>query len=169
MEPLQRAASCVTESVFRPSARGYSAGTGHAMILNKGRPVRLSAAQPLLLFAQLEYDVVRTDDVDRGPWKVRTRGYRYHVLSADEDEVALYHWHPGGTSTYEDPHVHVGPTQLHGEAIITKRMHLPSGRIAFEQVLTLMIREFGVEPRRDDHEAVIEDCFSRFAKWRTWT
>jgi hypothetical protein len=169
MEPLQRAASCVTESVFRPSVNGYRGGSGHAMILNEGRPVRLRAAQPLLLFAQLEYDVVRTDDVNRGPWKVRTRGYRYHVLSVDEREVVLYHWHPGGASRYEDPHVHVGGSQLSHGAVLTGKTHLPGGRIAFEQVLTLLIQECDVVPLRDDHVDVLDDCFQRFAKWRTWT
>lgn len=169
LDPLQLAASCVTDSIFRVSAEGYRPGEGHALILNRGQAVSLAARQPLQLYAQLEYDVVETDDDDRGPWKVRTRAYRHHVLTADTSEVALYHWHPGGTSRYEDPHAHVGTTQLRRAAIITGRMHLPSGRIAFEQVLMLLIREFGIEPRRDDHEAVIEDCFARFAKWRTWT
>jgi hypothetical protein len=151
------------------SANFPSANTTLTRPLCRRRPVRLSGAQPLLLFAQLEYDVVRTEDVDRGPWKVRTRGYRYHVLSADEREVVLYHWHPGGTSRYEDPHAHVGRSQLAPGAVLTGKTHLPGGRIAFEQVLALLIREFGIEPRRDDHADVLDDCFQRFAKWRTWT
>lgn len=125
----------------------------------------------LLLSAQLEYDVIRLDDVDApsgGPWKVRTRAYRYHVMTEDLCEVLLWHRHPGGNSTYLDPHLHVGATQLDSDAIISRARHHPTGRIAFEQVLLQLIDEFHVVQQREDWETKLNETLQRFATWRTW-
>lgn len=171
LDPLQRAASCVTRSVFRPSSNGYKAGSGHGLILNKGEPVTLPGAARLLLSAQLEYDLVKLSDPPpgvRGPWKVATRAYRYHVLTADHCEVALWHWHPGNEG-HSDPHLHVGATQLSKDAVISHKNHHPTGRIAFEQVLLQLITEYdGVEAERADAIEQLNETFARFAKWRTW-
>lgn len=171
LDPLQVAASCVTRSVFRPSGNGYKAGTGHALILNKGDPVALSGSARLLLSAQLEYDVVKLDEPPPeadGPWKVRTRAYRYHVLTADFCDVALWHWHPGGESLHCDPHLHLGATQLQSDAVISHKNHHPTGRIAFEQVLLHLIGEYGVEAQRTDATTTLNETLARFAEWRTW-
>lgn len=171
LSPLQVAATCVTSSVFRPDPDGYSAGCGHSLILNKGEFVTLAGPDRLQLAAALEYDVVRLDDPPpgaEGPWKVRTRAYRYHVVAQDLAEVALWHWHPGGSSKYIDPHMHIGRQQILPDAVISRATHHPTGRIAFEQVLQQLIQEFGIEPRRDDWNERLEESLARFAEWRTW-
>lgn len=171
LEPLQLAASCVTNSIFRPTENGYRGGTGHALILNKGQPVQLAGPDKLQFSAQLQYDVVRLDEPApdaEGPWKVVTRAYRYHVITADLCEVVLWHWHPGGSSTYDDPHMHLGQTQLRKDAVAQRAKHHPTGRIAFEQVLLQLIAEYDVAPTRDDWEAQLDDTLARFARWRTW-
>lgn len=180
LDPLQLAASCVTTAIFRVSPDGYSAGEGHALLLNKGEPVPLSvvpepgrevAPERLLLSAQLEYDVVRLEGEDASPgakWKVRTRAYRYHLMTDDYCEVLLWHWHPNGNSPFLDPHLHVGGTQMRSDAVISRARHHPTGRIAFEQVLLQLLAEFSVVHMRDDWEAQLNDTLARFAKWRTW-
>jgi hypothetical protein len=72
LDPLQVAASCVTNSIFSVSSDGYQAGVGHALVLAKGEPVTLGGA-PLLLSAALQYDVIKLDkDVPPGgPWRCR--------------------------------------------------------------------------------------------------
>lgn len=181
LDPLQLAASCVTDSIFRPSADGYKAGEGHALLLNKGEPVPLTikpepghenAPERLLLSAQLEYDVIKLDEAEAqpgGPWKVRTRAYRYHLMTEDYCEVLLWHWHPGGQSHYGDPHLHIGGTQLQTNAVISKARHNPTGRIAFEQVLLQLLGEFEVVHRREDWHTQLNATLERFATWRTWT
>jgi hypothetical protein len=86
-------------------------GTGHALLLSRGQPMRLGKG--LMFSAQLEYDVVKLDNPPpevEGPWKVGTRGYRYHLMIEDLCEVLVWHWPPDGNSTYTDPHLHVGRT-----------------------------------------------------------
>jgi hypothetical protein len=49
-----------------------------------------------------------------------------------------------------------------------KECHLPTGRIAFEQFIRLIILEFGVTPRRGDWETVLDDAQAAFEAYRTW-
>jgi hypothetical protein len=37
----------------------------------------------LHLSVAIQYEVVKTDDRERGPWKVSTRKYMYHVVTDD--------------------------------------------------------------------------------------
>jgi hypothetical protein len=99
---------------------------------------------------------------------VQTRAYRYHVMTEDLCEVVLWHWHPGGRSHYQDPHMHLGSTQLQTSAVISGARHHPTGRIAFEQVLLQLLSEYSVAPRREDWEDQLNSTLARFADWRTW-
>jgi hypothetical protein len=104
----------------------------------------------LHFYAAIEYDLVQVDDPDRGPWKVRTRGYWYHVVSDAKTEVLLFHWHPDGKSTEQGPHLHIGSSQLTREAVISHKDHLPTGRVSLESVIRLVIANYGVVPLRSD-------------------
>ncbi|MCU1693630.1 MAG: hypothetical protein JWM64_2721 [Frankiales bacterium] len=172
MGPLQRALSCVTDSVLVVSPGGYQLnedGPPHGVLLNRGDAVRLPGANKPCLHVSLHYQVVRVDDADRGPFKVRTRAYRYHVLTDDGTESMLFHWHPDGKSTFARPHLHVGGALLQRDAVISRKAHVPSGRVALEMVIGMLIREYAVVPRRADHEAVLDECLTRFERWRTWS
>ena len=48
------------------------------------------------------------------------------------------------------------------------KYHIPTGRTALEDMLRLMIRDFGVEPQRSDWSAVLDETLARYATWRTW-
>jgi hypothetical protein len=126
--------------------------------------------QRLQLSAGLDYDVIYLDDPPpeaEGPYKVATRRYRYHVLTDDMREVLLWHWHPDSSSTMHDPHVHLGTTQLAPTAVINKRVHVATSRVAFEQVLLTTI-DLGVTPLRDDWASTLNESLAAFARWRTW-
>jgi hypothetical protein len=169
--PLQRAISCVTRSQLRVSQGGYApsvTGQPHGLLLNGGRPVALSGPERPQLFVSLGYDVVHVDDPERGPWKVSTRSYRYHILTNDGTESVLYHWHPDGKSHVTRPHMHIGNSLLSRDAVITRKAHMPSGRIALELVVWLLLDEYGVPPLRDDAHGVLDECLDRFERYRTW-
>ncbi len=173
IEPLQRTLSCITRSTLLVSPRGREEsspeGPNHAIVLNKGEPVPLRGAERLQLEVQLEYAVVRTPDPERGPFKVSTRAYRYHILTADGTESFLYHWHPDGKSSYVRPHAHLGRALLLPSAVISHKQHVPTGRIALEHVVQLLLDGYDVVPLRDDASAVLEDTVQRFERWRTWS
>ena len=117
----------------------------------------------------MHYQVVRTDDHDRGPWKVRTAAYNYALFDAGV-EFLSYHWHPEHREeeswiTY--PHLHVRAQGTTGRLI--QKAHLPTNRIALEDVLRLAISELNVTPRRKDWNQVLTRTQSAYEKWRTWS
>lgn len=139
------------------------------MAPTRGEFAPLRGAQRLHLSVQMEYEIIETDVPDRGPWKVSTKRYRYHVVSDDKTEVILFHWLPEGNCSTEDPHLHVGHSQLTPGAVMTRKTHVPTGRVSLESVIRLLITEFGVIPLRTDWDATLARCEDRFRRYRTWS
>lgn len=102
-----------------------------------------------------------------GDRKVFTEEYIY-TLANDEDladELYSWQWHP---AAFPEPHVHVMRGQS-GAAGLGK-LHIPTGRVAFEQVLKFAILDHGVVPAmdRDQAIAVLDESLRRFQAFRTW-
>jgi hypothetical protein len=109
------------------------------------------------------------DEGPRGPWKVRTVGYNYTVEESGDQrrEMFAYHWHPDERTAITYPHFHL----YHGADVArddVRKAHFPTGRMAFEEVLRLVITQFGVTPLRDDWRSILEQTQSAFEGWRTW-
>lgn len=77
-----------------------------------------------------------------------TRGYRYHILTADGTESFLCHWHPSGRSLHTRPHAHIGDALLVPDAVITRKEHVPTGRVALEHVIQFLLQAYEVVPLR---------------------
>ncbi len=166
IDPLSRAASCVTRAVINISPGGYAPRGGpHAASLGHGQAVPLKDCD-LAISAGLQYDVVWTDDEDRGPWKVTTRAYVYALRQRDESEILAFHWQPG-VSGPPWPHLHVGTCVLQPDHLLDRKKHIPTGRIALEDVIALAI-EMGAVALRDDYQQVLEETRQLFLRWRTW-
>jgi len=151
--PLQRAISCVTDAVLTVGG-GYTPGDVHALSLAQGEPVQLNRDPPLALRAIQHYRIVEAADA-RGPWKAQTVAYWYAIETLDEREVLAYHWHPNSRSATTAPHLHLGPAAQVGFERLSDS-HLPTGRIALEDVLRLAIRDLGVRARRNDWEETLD-------------
>lgn len=117
----------------------------------------------------MEYEIVESPDPKRGPWKVRTRQYRYHVVAADMTEVLLFHWHPDGKSSQQGPHLHVGSSQLTPSAVVNRKAHVPTGRVALESVIELLITDLNVVPLRSDWHEVLGEGRAAYQQYRTWS
>ncbi len=115
----------------------------------------------------MSYEIVQSND-EKGQWRVSVCGYMYSVQTDDGTEVLAYHWHPLGNSPETRPHLHIGAIPSPSGLILTKKMHVPTGRIALESVLRLCIHEFGVRPLRDDWAQILADGEDLFTMWRTW-
>ena len=95
-----------------------------------------------------------------------TAAYYYTLGVESGPENLGYHWHP--FSGVRFPHLHlsagsgVDRDELH-------KAHLPTGRIALEQVVRLAIAEFAVEPLRPDWDEVLTEAQQRFEEHRTWS
>lgn len=130
------------------------------MSLNAGMPVILKSQPPMAVVITQNIKVVNDGTrSNQRLWRVELASYTYSLLDRDLLEICTYQWHPEGRSHIKTPHLHIGrgatgnvatfgPRGLH-------RVHFPTGKIDLADVLRLAIAEFGVEPRREDWEQVL--------------
>lgn len=135
----------------------------HALTLGDGDAV---AVRELSLQIRQQYRIVENSGVG-GPWKVSTTSYAYALLRDDHQEIVTFHWHPTGPSSITTPHVHIGSGAEAAFPGLTGA-HIPTGRIAIEQFLRLIIEDLGVEPVRDDWSDVLDQGQQDFERWQTW-
>lgn len=155
VKPIAKAVHCFTEDNLRPS--GYKSTDGDLLLLlNEGEPSELRGCGLALELAH-HFRIVEASG-KLGPYKVQTTGYQYRISEAKTDEeLYCFHWHPH--SSRSDPHLHVPAAD--------RRIHIPTGRIAIEQVL-LLVEELGALPIESKWQAVVQDSFRRFRDFRTW-
>ncbi len=114
-------------------------------------PVALRGASRLTLAVSEHYLIV--DAPDDG-WQVQRAAYFYAVGRQDTGELLAFHWHPRGKSPIETPHLHVRANIQIGERWLGK-VHLPTGYVAIEDMVRLVIQELSAEPLREDWEALV--------------
>src|SRR5439155_9569266 len=95
---------------------------------------KLPGESELTINVIMNYKIVEASG-KLGPYKVRITAYYYSLEDKDGDEILLYHWHPDNTPNIKFPHLHICQTNF-------KKKHLPTSRIALEQVLRLVVDEF---------------------------
>lgn len=164
--PLQRSLSCVTDAVLDVGGGYHPAGGPHAATLAGGLPVPLAGGENLSLVVALQYRIVEESGAS-GAWKVSISAYAYRLLDPDEAELLAYHWHPSGRSAMTFPHLHLGSAGV-GPGGALLRAHLPTGRVALEEVIRLAIVDLGAQPRRADWSEVLVESQKIFERWRTW-
>ncbi len=73
--------------------------------------------------------------------------YAYALRHGDGRELLVYHWHPESRSDITFPHLHVkAGTDLRREEFA--KAHIPTGWIAFQDVIWLAITEFRAKPKK---------------------
>jgi hypothetical protein len=145
---------------------GYSPSQEHTLAPNVGEPVRLRGQVELDLVSKLRYRVVPAEG-ERGPWKVETLAYSHGLETPEAQEIIAYHWHPRQGSEIIYPHLHLG-AGIGADLGILEKTHIPTGRIALEDVLRFAIAELGVEPQREDWSEVLSETQAAFETWCTW-
>ena len=110
-----------------------------------------------LWFMLYKYYRIVESDSPGDSWMVVETGYRYAVIDDDGRDVLEYHWHPVGESPIVSPHLHIGHGAMIGRTEIGDA-HLPSGLISASHILRMLIRDFGVTPRRSDWESVLDEA-----------
>jgi len=120
------------------------------------------------------YAVVETDP---GEWRVRTDSYSYTVFDDEQREAIGYHYHPKGKG--EDPlpvpHLHIYQSGAVCGVYLPK-VHLRTGRVALEDVVEMLITDFGVEPHHPYAEEAVwrgvlnkaRADFARLRRWSSW-
>lgn len=157
LAPLRRSLSCVTSAlVYAPA--GKRPGDVEALALSED-PLWLRSASVgrIQFLLGHEFKVVQEGRKD---FRVTTTGYRYHLLDEDDRELIAWHWHPDAGAGY--PHIHV-PAGL-----VTRKAHIPTGRVSIESVLRFLIDDLRVRPARDDYADVLKESEGPFIRYRRW-
>lgn len=139
----------------------------HAATLSGEDSVRLGRGAGVRMLMSIQYRIVKAEG-DHGPWKTTVAQYEYSLLSENRQEVLGFHWHPEGRSPVVWPHVHIGSVALANGGALTRHAHVPTSRIAVEDVLRMAIMDLGVQPLLDDWEPVFRETQDLFERWRTW-
>jgi hypothetical protein len=114
------------------------------------------------------YEIIRTTEAGRLPWRVSTRGYAYEMQTASGELVWSYHWHPEGQRV-TNPHAHLGHTQLADDAVLYQKAHNPTGRVSLESVVRACITEYGATPLQDDWDKTLALREGDFQLYRSWS
>lgn len=143
-------------------------------------PILLAGPANLYLSVNHLYRVLRSDD--KGHWKVRTAAYYYEFEDIDERELIAFHWHPETVPSVPYPHLHINRGVVAMDMLISTGVssqhnplrpeiaaaHIPTSRIALEQVIELAIRQFDVPPLRADWQSVLGANLRLFDRARSW-
>jgi hypothetical protein len=166
--PIRAAVAVLGTAHVTVGGRRFDPGSDHAWALNRAQGMDVG---PLRLRADMRFTFREDPDLGATPWRVSTLGYRYTIEDRGSGhELVAWHWHPdGGRSPQPDPHLHLGHELLTTDAALQGRHHLPSGRVAFEQVVQSLIEDFKVTPTRDDWKKTLQDSEHRFRSHATWS
>jgi hypothetical protein len=110
----------------------------------------------------------REDDAETGTWRTHTLRYYFSLFDvpAEGDFVLSYHLHPdpGG---FARSHVHVrAQPSWAGKSL--HKVHLPTGRVALEAFVRLIVEELDGQPIRKDWDDRLRRFEERFDQRKTW-
>jgi hypothetical protein len=130
--------------------------------------VLLPGAETIPIFLSATIEFTHQDDARperRRERKVATRKYIF-TISGPEASATLFewHWHPTTSPERRDPHIHVTGTNALGAL---DRLHIPSWRVWFEDVLLFAIEDLEI-PCRDGAAEVLRDNRDRARRWASW-
>lgn len=164
--------SCVTASQLKAGRDSRQTGAVHNLTFAQAHPIPISGTDDLCLTVGIEYEIYDTGASGNVRYRVRTRGYKHQIVTPDLDEVVLFHWHPAagddGKPVTLHPHIHIGGRLLDPGATISRRAHVPSGRVCVEDVVLFLIEECRATPRRPDWKTVLDESRADFRAHASW-
>ena len=96
-----------------------------------------------------------------------TVAYHYTLQEAEGAEILSCQWHPGAPNSVRFPHLHIRQAAGPGREEL-QRAHLPTGRVALENFVRLLIVDFGVPPEKDNWEGELAKSLAEFEEDRSW-
>jgi hypothetical protein len=112
--------------------------------------------------------------------KVRTREYIYGISDNTGNALLEFHWHPNKINpmtleiaaptktqkVIQTPHIHVYANNEYLRDL--RKRHIPSGRVAFEDIISFLVNDLKVKPHREDWEHVLAETRKLFDSDKTW-
>jgi hypothetical protein len=149
---ISRVLSCLTTAHVDVGGGYAPSAIPHALIMAGNDAVALRGASRLTLAVSEHYTIKE----DSAGWQVQRAAYFYAIGLHDSGELLAYHWHPHGKSPVVDPHLHVRANIQLGERWLGK-VHLPTGAIKLEDIVSLAVNELAVKPLREDWELLLNE------------
>jgi hypothetical protein len=116
------------------------------------------------------------DDLDNNEKRVHTLQYLYAIQDADRKPLYEFHWHPfkrdAKTSEpkqpekFPYPHIHIESVDSRFDNL--NKQHIPSGRVALEDVLRFLFLECRVKPERKDWQNILSETKKKFNATKSW-
>ena len=150
---FQETTACVTDARFNYPA---------SITLNKTQSLILAGGDDVVVgsgfYIYASHWFVVTDVKDG--FVVRTGGYMYTINTDDlGGELASWHWHPDRESWCKSTHIHI-----RGEP----GDHLPSGRVALEEIVCWLILQAEVPALRPNWAEVLDRNEEDWVSRRSW-
>jgi len=170
-EAVQRVVACFASRTVAVEVKGgyFPADDPHALTVNRGLPLPIRGNGRLGVAIRQAYRIVQ-DPRSPHSFRISTAEYIYE-LDVDGKEVLGFHWHPETTPDIVTPHLHVraGSTGEHDAALLSPRAHIPTGRVAIEDVFRFLVREYHAQPARADWATILDETQATFEQLQTWT
>jgi hypothetical protein len=165
VSPLQRVLSCVTHSVL--VRKGDIVPDASLFLTLADTAARLKGDSDLGLSISQRFQIVESSDGRGRPWwRVHTLWYAYKIEAWDGPEIMSFHWHPD--LPVKLPHLHISAGAAGALRRELQRAHIPTGRVALEDVVRFLIESFGVQTIREDWESVLDETAALFRRFATW-
>lgn len=158
---IGKALGCITDAI---PLLAETEGRALYALTTSEFPLLLGSREGEPVFLGIDQHVVfGADPVHPGEFKAHTRKYIYTLAMGDLDRPLVeWHWHP---ENRPDPHIHIP-----GLPAPMKTTHLPTGRVAIEEVIRYLIADLGVTPKPNEAAALatLNECQSVFEQFRSW-
>lgn len=136
-----------------------------------GAPPRAKVGRGIERWIEVNVTVeARQDDAETGSWRTHTLRYDYSLYdtAAEGHYLLAYHFHPDPEGVgHQRPHVHVRSRPAWAPRAL-ERTHLPTGRVACEAFVGMLIEEFQIRHARPDWERILAKRQEMFESRRTW-
>lgn len=145
-----------------------------ALSLNGQVPVPLrlesESMDQLAFISSMQVEVIETGNSGTERFRVTTKKYVHEVMRNDGGKwrrVIAWHFHPDDHD-FQRCHCHLPrSTGVLADTELGK-LHVPSGRVAVENVILFLIGEMNVKPARDGWQAQLEQTLARHEAHRSW-
>jgi hypothetical protein len=102
-------------------------------------------------------------------WRVTSLRYAYAIELAESDqEVLAFHWEGHGNGDVPFAHLHLGHANSENSPLLGPKAHIPTGRVAIEDVIYFLIDELGVKPLKSDWREILSGVRQPFMTHKTW-
>ncbi len=100
-----------------------------------------------------------------GERKVSTDHYAHTLSESPALKPELFSWEWNAAEP-RWPHVHVHRRNPDFKGL--GKLHVPTGRVFFEDVLRFLFHDLDIRPARDDWREVLDETAGRVGRWATW-